>query len=1100
MNFRGLGTSYRPALLCLTTLFLLGALALVPHVSMPQLAVSGENQTDLGQLAAPGLASDRRNLQLAMAQLPLRFEPNQGQADPQVKFVARGAGYGLFLTPDQAVLALHSSRSKTSFVRMQLAGIDKGAAVTAADKLPGKSNYFIGNDPARWHHDIPQFSRVRYQGVYPGVDLVYYGNQGELEYDFEVAPGANPGKIALRFPGHGRPQLDKSGDLLIAAGDGQVRLKAPRIYQPSAAGSGQQAVTGRFAVRRDGEVGFELGAYDRSRVLVIDPLLTYSTYLGGVGEEACSVISPVVVANVTSPPSGCPAVALDASSNIYIAGSTNSATGIPLVPTPPLQTALAGTANVFVTKLNSAGTAVLFSTYLGGDTVDITAGVAADSAFNVVVAGTTTSSNFPTTGSAFQTGRSGPGAHAFVSVLSAAGTSLVYSTYLSGNGTESARGLALDNKNKIYLIGATTSTNAPDATHSFPATLGAIQTASLGTSQFFVSKLDPTLLGFTSLVYSTYFGGGNPINGVTLGGGIAVDVNANVYITGGTNFLHTGSAATDFPILNAYQGCLDTPPPPGTTTTATNCSTSVTAIDAFVAKLSLTASSGAQLLYSTYLGGSGDDVGYGIAVDSGLSAYVTGATSSADFIIPTGTVPLQQFNGGAPTTFDAFLGKLGNPCTGSSCTTTTVPLNYFSYLGGTGNDAGLGIAVNTLQGARIAGWTKSPDFPNPNHPVQAGFGGVIDGFAARIDTTATSTVSPGHYVTYLGGGAADFGTSVAVDLQGNSYIAGETASTDFPLSTATPFQPNLSGTTDAFLSKLGPILGLAVNETVSPNPVGVGNNVTFSYTITNGGDLTTGIIFTDILQSTGATVVSAASSPGQTNCANTSGTVTCSVGTLNAGAIATVTVVLAPTVAGSLSDGGRVTVFGTTLLETPNPPAVATVNDFTVAVSPATATVTAGVPASYTVTVNPTGNIPETVTLSVAGAPSGGSTTFPNGASFTNLSSGSQSRQLVVNTTARVTTPASLFPANRPFYAALLPVSGLALLGAGIGGKRSRRRRALMAALLGCFFALVLFQAGCGSSSSTSMTTGTPAGTYNLTVTATSGTATRTQQIVLVVQ
>jgi hypothetical protein len=1062
------------------------------------MAVSSKNQSVPGQFGAPAVAPDSREVQLAMAQLPLRFEPNQGQTDSQVKFMARGAGYGLFLTSDQAILALHSSK-KASFVHLQLAGAGKAASIAGTDKLPGKSNYFIGNDPAKWQHDIPQFSRVRYQDVYPGVDLVYYGHQGQLEYDFEVAPGADPGKIALRFPGHRRPGLDENGDLILAASGGEVRLKAPRIYQPAASGT-QQDVAGHFVVRGDGQVGFEVGAYDRSRMLVIDPVLAYSTYLGGAADEACSVISPVVVAAVASPPSGCPAVALDASSNIYIAGSTTSTTGIPLVPTPPFQTALAGTANVFVTKLNSAGSTVLFSTYLGGDGIDITAGVVADTAFNVVIAGTTTSSNFPTTTSAFQPARSNAGAHAFVTVLDAAGTALAYSTYLSGNGTESARGVAVDSKNKIYVIGATTSTNVPDATSSFPATLGAIQTASLGTSQFFVSKIDPSLIGFTSLAYSTYFGGGNPINGLTLGGGIAVDANQNVYITGGTNFQHTG-AVSDFPILNAYQGCLDAPPPLTPPTTAPNCSTSVTATDAFVAKLSLTASTGAQLLYSTYLGGSGDDVGYGIAVDSGLSAYVTGYTNSVDFVLPSATTAFQGLNAGG---FDAYVGKFGTPCTGSTCTVTTVPLTYFSYLGGSGSDVGLSIAVDTLQGARIGGWTNSPNFPNPNHPVLVGFGGVVDGFAARIDTTASSMISLGHYGTYLGGSAADFATSIAVDSQGDSFIAGETASGNFP--TANPLQPALSGATDVFLTKLGPTLGLDVVETVSPNPVGVGNNVTFSYEITNNGDLTTGIIFTDVLQPAGATFVSAASSPGQTACANTSGTVTCSVGTLNAGAIATVTVVLAPTVSGSVSDGGRVTVFGTTLVVTPDPPpVVATVNDFTVAVSPTTATVTAGVPASYTVTVSPTGNIPETVTLSASGAPSGGTATFPNGASFTNLSSGPQSRQLVVNTTARVTTPASLFPTGRPLYAALFPVSGLALLGAGIGGKKSRRRRSLilravMAALLGCFFALVLFQAGCGSSKSTSTTTGTPAGTYNLTVTATSGSATRTQQIVLVVQ
>jgi hypothetical protein len=249
----------------------------------------------------------------------------------------------------------------------------------------------------------------------------------------------------------------------------------------------------------------------------------------------------------------------------------------------------------------------------------------------------------------------------------------------------------------------------------------------------------------------------------------------------------------------------------------------------------------------------------------------------------------------------------------------------------------------------------------------------------------------------------------------------------------------------------------------------------------------------------GATFVSA-NAAGQ-SCAANLGTVNCTVGTINGGAAATVSVIMTPGQAGALSDGGRVTVFGTNVIVTPNPPpAVATVNDFSIGVSPATVTVAAGIPASYTVTVTPTGNIPEAVTIAASGAPSGGTATFPNGASFTNLSSGPQSRQLVVNTTARVTTPASLFPAGRPFYAALFPIAGLASLGVGIGGKKSRRRRVLMTIVLGGFFSLVVFQAGCSSSTSTSTTSGTPAGTYNLTVTATSGSATRTQQIVLVVQ
>jgi hypothetical protein len=1116
LNFRELGTGYCPVLLSFGLLLLLGGLALHSGVPVSKQALLGGNQSTLEAFAAPDLVTNRPAVSVDLGQLPLGFEPNQGQTDPEVKFLARGAGYGLLLTAHQAILTLRSPARRPAVVRMQLAGANPAAAATGTSQLPGKSNYFIGNNPARWHSGVPQFARVRYESVYPGVDLVYYGNQGQLEYDFEVAPGADPSQIGLRFYGQESTNLDDRGDLILASGGSEVRLKAPRIYQEF--GPERRPVAGRFVLQQDGKVGFELAAYDRRRTLVIDPELTYSTYFGGSLAESCSAIL-----GIASPPSGCPAIAIDPSSNIYIAGSTMSP-DFPVVPpvaTPPsaFQPAIAAAPDVFVTKLNATGSAVLFSTYLGGDNVDTTGGVAVDTAFNVVVAGTTASSNFPTsTSSAFQATPSNTNLHAFVSVLSSTGENLLYSTYLSGNGAESARGVALDPRNKIYVIGTTTSKDQPDATHSFPATLGAIQVASLGNSQFFVSKIDPTLIGFPSLAYSTYFGGGNPIDGLTLGGGIVVDANSNLYITGGTNFQHTGSPVTDFPILNAFQGCLDTPPPSTTTTTTTNCVTPASPIptDAFVAKINPAAAAGAQLLYSTYLGGTGNDAGFGIAVDSGLSAYITGSTASTDVTIPSSTTPLQRCldfpasPSPCPTpgviASDAFVGKFGTPCTGSSCTTTAVPFTYFSYLGGSGDDVGLSIAVDTLQGARIAGWTNSPDFPTPNNNnVQPAIGGGVDAFASRIDTTASSTVALGHYGTYLGGTGKDFGTGIATDAQGSSYIVGETASGNFPK--ANPIQANLNGPSDAFVTKLGPALSLTVTEAVTPATVGVGNNATFTYTITNNRDLTTGIIFTDVLPST-ATFVSANATPGQGNCpAATNSVVTCTVGTLNGGAVGTVTVVLAPTLPalplqpGSLSDAGKVSIFGTSKVFTPPVPAVALVNNFGISVSPTTATVAAGIPASFTVTVTPTGNIPNTVTLSASGVPTGGTTTFPNGTSFTNLSSGAQSRQLVVNTTARVTTPASLFPAGRPLYAAFLPVSGLALLGAGIGGgKKSRRRRALRAVLLGCFFTLVMFQAACGSSSTTTKTTGTPAGTYNLTVTATSAAATRTQQIVLVVQ
>ncbi len=367
MNFGGLGTKYCPVLL-LFALLLLSGLALRSSVAVSEFAPGGVNQSLLAAVAAHDPVSNRAGVHVDLAQLPLRFEPNEGQTDPRVDFLARGAGYGLFLTADHAVLTLRSSQ-KSSIVRMQLAGGNPAATVTGASLLPGKSNYFIGNDPAKWHRDIPQFAQVRYQDVYPGVNLAYYGNQGQLEYDFEVAPGADPGQIALRFQGPEKARLDGEGNLILASSNGELTLKAPHIYQMLEAEQ-KQTVAGRFVLRASGEVGFDVGSYDRRRALVIDPLLTYSTYFGGTGNEACSGLAGIVIAGVTSPPSGCPAVAIDASANIYLAGATTSA-DFPIVPPataapPAFQPTLATPPDVFVAKLNAAGSAIIFSTFPRG--------------------------------------------------------------------------------------------------------------------------------------------------------------------------------------------------------------------------------------------------------------------------------------------------------------------------------------------------------------------------------------------------------------------------------------------------------------------------------------------------------------------------------------------------------------------------------------------------------------------------------------------------------------------------------------------------------------------------------------------------------------
>lgn len=1126
LNCRGLGRgSWRGrGLFSAALLFAIAFVVLQFGSLVPQSTLGGNAAAPPFALAKSG---GSRDLHIAASELPLVFEPNQGQTDPQVKFLARGAGYGLFLTANEAVLALqgaapHSQASarRQSVLHMQLVGAGSNQAPVATDQLPGRSNYFFGNDPSRWHRGIPQFARVRYPGVYPGIDLVYYGNHGQLEYDFEVAPGADSQQIELRFQGSNgllmqdKPQKnDASGDLLIRLQNGEAKLQAPRVYQEIS--GTRRFIPARFVARGHNQVGFELGEYDRTRALVIDPILAFSSYLGGSGDEACSVITKPLT-GTGLPISGCPGIAVDSASNIYIAGSTTS-TDFPGASTSHLQPNLAGVANVFVIKFDASGANILFSTYLGGSQIDFPAGIAVNSGLDVVVAGTTTSTDFPVTGvTAFQAAPTGlPGEHVFVSELDTTGSNLVYSTYLSGNGNESAAGVAVDFRNKIYVLGTTTSTNTPTATTAFPATLGAFQTCSsldsppaatqCGTNRFFLSKLDAGQTGFTSLNFSTYFSGGNPANAVTVGGGIAVDIAANVYITGGTNYSVTGTASTDFPLLNAYQGCLNVPP----TSTSSTCTSIPGNTDAFVAKFNPSASPGAQLLYSTYLGGAGNDVGHGVSVDSGFNAFVTGSTNSSNFVIPVNTTPFQNKLVGL---VDAFLGKFGNPCTGTGCATITVPLNYFSYLGGTGTNVGLGVAVDSTQGsiggARITGYTNAADFPLnplPGVPIiQKNLAGQNDAFVSRIDTTATTTTAPGNYGTYLGGSANDYGTSIATDAQGATYVTGETASTNFLVS-ANAFQPNSGGKTDAFFAKLSPTVGLIFSPpaSASPSQVGVGSPITYVFRITNNGDPVQTFTVLDTLP-IGGTFSAASASPGSCTTTVVNGTVQCTVGPLNAGASANVNVTVNPTAPNPPNTAPiQLTDSALILLTNNSTSATATVNDFSLTVSPnAPPPVVAGAPASMNATVTPTGNIPNTVTLSCgSGLPTGAACTFPDGPSIPNLSNGAQSRQLVISTTERVTTPASLWRSGSRFYAIWLPIAGLAFLGFGAG--RNKARYLLPMILVACLSS-VLFQAACSNSASTTATTGTPAGTYIINVNATSGTApaqaVRTQQVTLTVQ
>src|SRR5258708_3069049 len=418
---------------------------------------------------------------------------------------------------------------------MKLVGADF-AAIRGTDTLPGKTNYFLGSDPTKWLHNVSQFARVQYDNVYPGINLVFSGNQGRLEYDFQVAPGADPGQAELEFDGSTPIELS-NGNLILRGDTDGVRFEAPRVYQQVA--GRQQSVEGRFVMRAANRVGFEIGAYDHTRELTIDPVLTtgFSTYFGGSGNETS------------------PSIAVDSSHNIYLAGSTTSP--VNTFPQPAAASTLIGTnPNVFVAKLDPSGTSVTYLTFLGGGGSDSSVGVAVDGAGNAYIAGTTTSgiggsANFPTTSNtAYQiapaSGSTGT-SHAFVSVLNFSGAALNYSSYLSGNGTDVASGMAIDNKGNVYVTGSTTSIDAGSSSDQFPASAlpqaQPFQPLSRATFQFFVTKVNTNAPGIGSIAYSTYFGGAVPSSGAAaVGGGIAGDTTGNIYFTGTTNFTYTRCA------------------------------------------------------------------------------------------------------------------------------------------------------------------------------------------------------------------------------------------------------------------------------------------------------------------------------------------------------------------------------------------------------------------------------------------------------------------------------------------------------------------------------------------------------------------------------
>ncbi|MGA8089261.1 MAG: SBBP repeat-containing protein, partial [Terracidiphilus sp.] len=497
----------------------------------------------------------------------------------------------------------------------------------------------------------------------------------------------------------------------------------------------QEAFKGRFVLAGHNRVVFALEEYERKRALVIDPVLSYSTYFGGSGYDSGQ------------------AIAVDGAGNAYVTGDTTSAE----FPTAnPLQPSFGtGSSDVFVTKLNAMGSGLVYSTYLGGSASNWGTGIAVDSSGNAYVIGNTTSTDFPTAKPYQATNRASANARysAFVAKLNAAGTGLLYSTYLGGSVENWGYGIAVDSSGNAYVTGSTLSADFPTA-----AALQAANRATLKTETVtaYVAKLNSA---GSALDYSTYLGGSDGDSGQ----GIAVDSRGNAYVTGYTS-------STDFPTVKPVQ--------------ASNRGD----FDAFVAKLN---PDGSALVYSTYLGGSGVDYGYGIAVDSVGNAYVTGRSYSTDFPMAN---PLQVSYKGE---LDAFVAKL-NPA-GSA-------FIYSTYLGGSRYDEGNSIAVDPSGNAYVTGVTYSTDFPTA-WPLQSRCGGCssyADAFVAKLNAIGSALV----YSTYLGGSGVDYGYGIAVDSHGNAYVTGETSSTDFPV--AHPLEPSAHGNFDVFVTKI---------SSVGPNPV-----------------------------------------------------------------------------------------------------------------------------------------------------------------------------------------------------------------------------------------------------------------------------------------
>jgi hypothetical protein len=850
-------------------------------VASNQLAVST-------QPATPLFASQKEDFTRAYGKLPLAFEVNQGQTAPEVRYLAHGQGYQLFLTGQEAVLRLsHGSvagtksvkgasllvarthgkpntTAKTSVLRMHFDGANPAAEIVGAKLQSGKTSYFIGNDPKKWHTDIPSYEAVRYQGIYPGVDLLFYGREQRLEYDFVVAPGADPSAIALSLAGARKLEIDSRGDVVVNVAGGKIALQKPVIYQEL--NGDRREIAGQYSIVNDRQIRFLVAEYDHTQPLTIDPVLNYSTYIGGEVQDLGL------------------GIALDAAGDAYIVGGTDSTAFPQMNPVSGTPPADVSGETAFVSELNPTGTALLYSTYLGGsgnaNFGDQANAIAVDTASpaNVYVTGFTGSADFPvsTTLLPFQN-LPGPGSvaastAAFITKLSpsAAGSAqLAYSSYLGGNTGEDGNGIAADASGKAYVVGVTASTNFPQVGTQITAG----QTSAAGNA--FLSKFDTTVAGTPSLVYSTYLGGSGAgsirLNGVAdIANAVTIDATAHAYIVGGTS-------STDFPIAGtAIAG-------------STACGTNALNTSAFISVINTTAQT---LTYSHCLSGNNYEIAFGINLGTGVPAvatqiaYITGTTGSSAFPVTIGSIP----PAGSVANGVAFVSLLN---------TATGTLQYSTFLGGTGSDTGFSIASDSLGNAYVAGQTGSTDFPVTQGALQLKNNNTNPGNG----TAFVSKISPNGlgladlaYSTYFGGQTAnntlpvsDSGQGIAVSGT-NAYVTGYMTAPDM-LTTSGAFQTALgaAGATNAFVAELP----LTPTISVSPTSLAFGIQLVATpsqpqyVTITNNTANPIGLT----LPPTSTNLDFVGSASGPTPCATP----------LAGGASCTIGVVFTPTAAGAVA-------------------------------------------------------------------------------------------------------------------------------------------------------------------------------------------------------